>query len=1208
MEDSEVADWHAGDVILNLYEVKGLLGQGGMGKVYKVYHRAWQIDLAVKCPKPGVLARAGGFENFERECETWVNLGLHPHTVSCYYVRQIENLPRIFAEYVSGGSLWHWLDKGKVHNAGPEKALERTLSIAIQTAWGLHHAHEMGLIHRDVKTPNIMMTPDGVAKVTDFGLAKALATQAPVELPRDTDQPIVAGIRGMTPAYCSPEQAKAQELTRGTDIWSWGLCVLEMLVGRVFWRTGLEAPQALRYLLSEVATAARVPRVPPSLAKLLGRCFSFKPEARPTSMLEVADTLLEIYQEVTGQRYPGKTPKSIEGRAESLNNRAVSFMDLGKEDEAKRCWNEALNVSPHHAESTFNLGLLRWRAGQVTDEAFLYRLREVSVSHSGDPLPLYLTAQAHLERGDWKSSIALLEEHKDVEPYAQDIAALLEMARARYRGSRRLLRNCQGHADCVNAVCFHPDGTHGVSSSEDNTIRLWDLVLGRCIRMFEGHSGSVQALAISPDGNRLLSASEDRTLRMWDIATGQCLHTYEGHTGAVTSVVFSSDGAHALSGGTDRAALLWRLDLGHPTKALKGHTGVITGVSLSHDRGWAASSGADGSVRLWNLGTGRMTRMIEAHKSGVQAVWLASDAQVVLSGGRDGAICMWHVEDGQCLRVFEGHHDAVEAVVMTADGRYVLSGSKDATVRIWESATGRCLCTFDRHTGRVTSIALNKDGSLILSGSQDTTVKVWCMGSSAITYLAPLVLCRALESEKALTTESAFNAALERAREAMAKDAVTAAAHVRKARALPGYEREGEAMNEWFRLYLKLPKKSIEGAWEGVTFQGHGGPVRSACLNSDGHYLVSASADTTLKLWETATGECLHTLEGHASAVNSVSLTENGRFALSADDDGTLALWDLREGQLKLLFEEFSGSIESVCISSDGRFAVSVGWEIKLWDTATGRRIRSFKRHPAGALAVFISREGQFMLTGGSEGALDLWDIAGGNRMRSFQGHMGSVRCVHLSTDGKRALSASSDPWRQASELMLWDVDSAKCVRTFEGHPSAIKAAVLSEDSRFVLSGHKDSSLMLWDVESGEPIRTLKGHRDSIDAVCLARDGRFALSASADGTLKTWVLDWELEDKEVALWHDGAQPYLNSFVLQHTPWAAELPAESEASQKEIVHALTRRSRATWTGEDFHKLLDMLGWAGYGWLDPEGVHAHLERTARKAGSISFVPPL
>ncbi|MFZ4589351.1 MAG: protein kinase domain-containing protein, partial [Ignavibacteria bacterium] len=142
--------WNIGDVIADIYEVTGILGEGGMGIVYKVHHKEWDLDLAVKSIRPEILNNTG-LENFIKEAETWVNLGLHPNTVSCYYVRKLGEVPRIFSEYVDGGSLKEWIQNGKLYNDTKKEALERILDIAIQSAWGLQYAHEQGLIHQDVK-------------------------------------------------------------------------------------------------------------------------------------------------------------------------------------------------------------------------------------------------------------------------------------------------------------------------------------------------------------------------------------------------------------------------------------------------------------------------------------------------------------------------------------------------------------------------------------------------------------------------------------------------------------------------------------------------------------------------------------------------------------------------------------------------------------------------------------------------------------------------------------------------------------------------------------------------------------------------------------------------------------------------------------------------------------------------------------------------
>jgi len=200
-EEQDVpAEWEEGQTILDLYEVKQVHTGGGMGLVYKVHHKNWNMDLAVKSPRADYFKTEAQKENFIKECETWINLGLHPNIVSCYYVRTLGGIPRVFAEYVEGGSLKDWIDHKKLYEEGKDKVLERILDIAIQFAWGVQYAHEQGLIHQDVKPANVMMTVDGTVKATDFGLTKARAVVG--ESPnRDSQQSVLVSSGGMTPAY-----------------------------------------------------------------------------------------------------------------------------------------------------------------------------------------------------------------------------------------------------------------------------------------------------------------------------------------------------------------------------------------------------------------------------------------------------------------------------------------------------------------------------------------------------------------------------------------------------------------------------------------------------------------------------------------------------------------------------------------------------------------------------------------------------------------------------------------------------------------------------------------------------------------------------------------------------------------------------------------------------------------------------------------------
>jgi len=138
-----------------------------------------------------------------------------------------------------------------------------------------------------------------------------------------------------------------------------------------------------------------------------------------------------------------------------------------------------------------------------------------------------------------------------------------------------------------------------------------------------------------------------------------------------------------------------------------------------------------------------------------------------------------------------------------------------------------------------------------------------------------------------------------------------------------------------------------------------------------------------------------------------------------------------------------------------------------------------------------------------------------------------------------------------------------------------------------VLSGSEDGTLELWDVETGKCIRTFEGHWAKVMSVSFSPDGRYVLSGSEDGTLELWVLDWELEEKEPADWDEGARPYLEIFLTLHTPYGPD--------------GLTRQGKPQWTEEDFQKLLQELGYRGYGWLRPEGVRRKLEELT-KGGEI------
>ncbi|MBF0566512.1 MAG: protein kinase [Nitrospirae bacterium] len=1176
VEKKSASDWDTGDVIMGLYEVLGLLGEGGMGKVYRVLHLGWNVELAVKNPKPEELAKVGGAENFQREAETWVNLGLHPHIVSCYYVREFNGNPLVFAEYIEGGSLNDWIADGKLTE------IDRILDVAIQFAWGLQYAHEKGLIHQDVKPANVMLTLDGVAKVTDFGLSHALGREN--ESPMFDAESVRSSV-GMTQAFCSPEQANGEDLTIKTDIWSWSVSILSIFTGEVTWLSGAIAGEALEWYLKYESIDGNRPQIPGAVVNLLRRCFKENLFERPRDMSEIAGTLIEIYKELTGNVYPRHAPLVSSSTADSLNNRAVSLLDLGRIDEAFRLWKDAVRIEPHHPESTYNLGLIEWRTGQIVDTDIVSQLEEVERSHAEGWSSSYMLGLVHLERDDSDSAMKIFGGLLNRYPAVEEIKTAYRLAQERSIPGRRFLKTFSGHEGPVTGVGISHDGRLAISGSMDMALKLWDTVSGKCIHTFIGHTGGVLAVYLNPNGRYAMSGSADKTVKIWDCSTGYCLNTFKGHVDDVISVFMNRIVDNPLSGGRDETVKLWDRASGHYLRSFVGHKGAVTGVQMNKDGTVVFSCSADGSIRQWDVTTLRSLHTYRGHSGPVNSIVLSSrDGEVLLSGGSDKTINLWDVKKNRLIRTLTGHADSVQSVALNWGGNVGLSASLDKTIKQWSLNTGQCCRTYEGHTDGATCVALSLDGRFAVSGGNDSMVNLWQVDCNNGFYRAPMMLSHVSKSEAALTAMGVYAREVTLAREALsAGDFAKAAGHLRKARQQKGYSRGEESVSLWRKLYGRFPHSTLNGAWEEATLKEHEGPVRAISLDASGDYLLSCGADKTIKLWSISQRQCVRTLKGHGGVVLTSVIRQDGMVALSGSADTTVRLWDLSRGKELLVLRGHSAPVRSVALSVDGHLALSGSEDnsLKVWDLSSGRCLRTFEGHESAVTSVALSPDGRFALSGGADFSIKQWEMTTvyfQGVLGSFEGHSGTVGSLSVSLDAALAFSGSAD-----SRVILWDLSTGQSLWDVKGHFDEVTSVYFSYDRRFALSGSLDNAFRIWDVATGNCIRVFKGHVLGVTAVCLSRDGGLAVSASDDGTIKLWALDWELDTETVADWDEKVKPYLEIFLTNHTPY---LPG-----------SLARRGKPSWKSADFDDLVQILGCAGFGCLNPERVEKELVRLGR-----------
>jgi WD40 repeat protein len=276
--------------------------------------------------------------------------------------------------------------------------------------------------------------------------------------------------------------------------------------------------------------------------------------------------------------------------------------------------------------------------------------------------------------------------------------------------------------------------------------------------------------------------------------------------------------------------------------------------------------------------------------------------------------------------------------------------------------------------------------------------------------------------------------------------------------------------------------------------EGHSGPIRDVALTDDGK-TVSASSDGTLKVWDIATGKLLRTLEGHVACVNAVVLTSDGK-AISASDDATLKVWDIASGKLLRTLQGHIACVKAVALTGDGKaVSASAYKKLRVWDIASGKLLHTLMGHSEGINAVALTGDGK-AVSASDDKTLKVWDIASGKLLHTLEGHSKVVHAVALTDDGK-AVSASGD-----ATLKVWDIASGKLLHTLEGHSAWVWAVALTDDGK-AISASGDTTLKVWDVASGMLLHTLEGHSDWVSAVAVTRDGK-AVSASPDTTLKVW--------------------------------------------------------------------------------------------------------
>ena len=243
-----------------------------------------------------------------------------------------------------------------------------------------------------------------------------------------------------------------------------------------------------------------------------------------------------------------------------------------------------------------------------------------------------------------------------------------------------------------------------------------------------------------------------------------------------------------------------------------------------------------------------------------------------------------------------------------------------------------------------------------------------------------------------------------------------------------------------------------------------------------------------------------NTMGGHANRVLAVSFSPNGKLLATGSADNTVKLWDTQSGKQIKTLTGHTGEVRSVSFSPDSKLLAtgSADNTVKLWNISTGMEIQTLIEHKE-VRSISFSPNSKLLVTGSADNTVKLWDTQSGKQIKTLTGHGNEVRSVSFSPDGKLLASGSYD-----KIVKLWDTTTGKEIKTLSGHTNDVNSVSFSPNGKILASGSGDKTVKLWDTTTGKQIKTLSGHTKLVCGLSFSPNGKILASGSGDTTVKLW--------------------------------------------------------------------------------------------------------
>jgi len=706
---------------LGPYHILAPLGEGGMASVYKSYQPSLERYVALKVLPRRYTSDPQFVARFRQEARLIASLE-HLNILPVYDFGEADGYPYIVMRYVEGKTLADLLQ-------GKPLPIEQIRKVMRQVGDALDYAHERGVIHRDIKPRNILIDGQGNCLLSDFGLARMVEAS--------THLTVTGTVMG-TPAYMSPEQGLGEDLDPRTDVYSLGVVLYEMTVGRVPYQADTPMAIIMKHIHEPLPPPRHLnPELPKDVERVILKALAKRREDRFTSAGEMNRSLQEAVR-AQGLETRGPTAKAPRPRVR-FRARLPASPALPAVEAPASATPGVPSTLVARATAIRSLPKWGWALGALAAVGVMVVIfggRLLVLGDQAEPAGERSASEPTAVAGISAAS-ATLERPTEAEVNSIEIAATASPAKiatstptappraiaASSAAEITVLRTFQ--IPNPVALITSPDASLIAALLDDTmTLAVWDVELGSSVWEAKEHTARISSINWSPDGSLLATASDDGTARVWDASDGSVLSVLQGHAEGVKDVVFSPNG-ELLATVSDGGIRTWRAS-----------DGVLMGVlldrasrSLHYPIGWPGGyywpTGShmfaftpdssrliapDGdTIREWDVASGDVIMTMRQRTGPVNYVSISPDGQLVAVGSAAlWGVRVWTVQGGSLEYLLGEEYGLAYDVDFSSDGSLLVSAG-----RIWSVSDGSLLHSLNEGSLFINGTSFSPDGSLV---------------------------------------------------------------------------------------------------------------------------------------------------------------------------------------------------------------------------------------------------------------------------------------------------------------------------------------------------------------------------------------------------------------------------------------------------------------------------------------------------------------